>query len=423
MKLQLSLRASDLKNAAGIGRGTSDPFAVVTHMDTTSTVLGKTETIKNTLDPDWAKVFVFDYELGTPMHVAVSLYDEVRKGENISMGSVLFDVGSLLGAYGNTKGKTIKRGGVVFARVGKFEENGTMRLKLKGIKLKNTEGFLRKSDPFFELKTREDSDGVGTSWDSVFRSKTVKDNLSPIWSDAVVSLGTLCHGNMDRPIKICVYDYESSGEHVLMGELETTVNNLVIAKEQEEDGALSLRKKGSESGKIVVLKADIYGVENLSDDMAAASVSDDGVRSSIKAKTPTFIEYISGGCELNLCVAIDFTGSNGDPRIPGTLHFRHADGSKNDYEKAISAIGSILEKYDSNQKFPVYGFGAKFSGVVRHCFQCGPIQEVDGVGGVLSAYQEVFRSGLIMSGPTVFTEVILTSAKKAADAQVRMESS
>jgi Ca2+-dependent lipid-binding protein len=186
-----------------------------------------------------------------------------------------------------------------------------MRLKLKGIKLKNTEGFLRKSDPFFELKTREDSDGVGTSWDSVFRSKTVKDNLSPIWSDAVVSLGTLCHGNMDRPIKICVYDYESSGEHVLMGELETTVNNLVIAKEQEEDGALSLRKKGSESGKIVVLKADIYGVENLSDDMAAASVSDDGVRSSIKAKTPTFIEYISGGCELNLCVAIDFTGSNG----------------------------------------------------------------------------------------------------------------
>jgi hypothetical protein len=68
--------------------------------------------IKNTLDPDWAKAFVFDYELGTPMRVAVSLYDEVRKGENISMGSVLFDIGSLLGAYGNTKGKKIKRGGV-----------------------------------------------------------------------------------------------------------------------------------------------------------------------------------------------------------------------------------------------------------------------------------------------------------------------
>jgi hypothetical protein len=108
----------------------------------------------------------------------------------------------------------------------------------------------------------------------------------------------------------------------------------------------------------------------------------------------------------------------GDPRKPGTLHHFNSDGSKNDYEKAVSAIGSILAKYDSDKKFPVWGFGAKYGGIVRHCFQCGPASEVDGVEGILSAYRGVFATGLIMSGPTVFTEVIQTAAAHAISLEV-----
>jgi uncharacterized protein YegL len=115
---------------------------------------------------------------------------------------------------------------------------------------------------------------------------------------------------------------------------------------------------------------------------------------------------------LNVVVAIDFTGSNGDPRVPGALHYIDPN-SMNDYEKAINAIVSILAKYDSDQQFPVVGFGAKYGGVVRHCFQCGPTEQVHGVAGVLQAYESVFKSGLIMSGPTVFTEVIEMAAARA----------
>ena len=47
MKLELSLHASKLKNVAGAFKGTSDPYAVVTHIATTPgtapKVLGKTE--------------------------------------------------------------------------------------------------------------------------------------------------------------------------------------------------------------------------------------------------------------------------------------------------------------------------------------------------------------------------------------------
>jgi hypothetical protein len=65
----------------------------------------------------------------------------------------------------------------------------------------------------------------------------------------------------------------------------------------------------------------------------------------------------------------------------------------------------------------VFGFGAKYGGVVRHCFQCGSAAEVKGVAGVLEAYRQVFSSGLVMSGPTVFTEVIETAAARAVSSQ------
>ena len=47
MKVELSIHASKLKNVAGAFKGTSDPFAVVTHVATMSgtkpEVIGKTE--------------------------------------------------------------------------------------------------------------------------------------------------------------------------------------------------------------------------------------------------------------------------------------------------------------------------------------------------------------------------------------------
>jgi Ca2+-dependent lipid-binding protein len=115
MKLELSLHASNLKNVAGAFKGTSDPFSVVTKIatqkGTKAEVLGKTEIIKNSLNPQWVKVFVFDYELGKTTKVAVTVFDEVQKKDNKPMGSAVFDIGELLGARGNTKARRIKGGG------------------------------------------------------------------------------------------------------------------------------------------------------------------------------------------------------------------------------------------------------------------------------------------------------------------------
>jgi len=114
---------------------------------------------------------------------------------------------------------------------------------------------------------------------------------------------------------------------------------------------------------------------------------------------------------------IDFTGSNGDPRIPGTLHYIHQNNDQlNDYEKCLTSVGSIIAKYDSNQHFPVYGFGAKFQGQINHCFQVGPTAQLAGLSSVVQEYRRVFQSGLTMSGPTVFAEVIDMAAARARSA-------
>jgi Ca2+-dependent lipid-binding protein len=115
MKVELSLHASKLKNFAGAFKGTSDPFAVVTVIatqpGTRPEVLGKTEVIKNDLSPNWVKVFIVDYELGSTTKVAVTVFDEMKKSDNVAMGAATFDIGEILGARGNTKGKKLKAGG------------------------------------------------------------------------------------------------------------------------------------------------------------------------------------------------------------------------------------------------------------------------------------------------------------------------
>ena len=302
-----------------------------------------------------------------------------------------------------------------------------MRLQLKGTNLKNVEGMFSKSDPFFEI-LRQVNQAGGLTWDNVYRSESVKNNLNPAWESAVVDLSVVCGGDLDLPLQIQVYDFESSGKHKGMGSCEMSVKGLQQAA--ASGTPVKLMQKGKDVGTLSVVKAEVSGVvaaattAAVTQQFAATSISTTSKDSTgvvpptasfntfSSSGSPNFVDYVSGGCELNVVVAIDFTGSNGDPRVPGALHYIDPN-SMNDYEMAINAIVSILAKYDSDQKFPVVGFGAKYGGVVRHCFQCGPTDEVHGVAGVLQAYEAVFKSGLIMSGPTIFTEVIEMAAARA----------
>jgi len=458
-KLMLSLKAKDLSNVAGVFKGISDPYATVTIFSYRShnpVLLGKTEVVKNSLNPDWVKTFPLDYVLGSSMNVVINLFDEVRKSKNISMGSASFDVSKLLGAPGNTLAVKMKKGGKVIVRVSTPKGSGTLSLQLSGSKLKNVEsGMFGKSDPFFQLM-RKDMGAKGFEWNTVYRSNYVKDNLNPDWKADTIPLSSLCGGDLDAPLLLTVFDNERDGNHTHMGQVETTVNS--ILNSVGKTGFYLMNKKGKNVGNLVVRVAEVSGIESrnqssLESGMANIHVAPSApqmpmpgppmVASSnpmphnpmgtsyspamhapfgvLPPSLPSFADYISGGCEMQLCVAIDFTGSNGDPRKPGTLHYLNPN-AKNDYEKAISAIGGVLADFDTDKKFPVWGFGAKYSGNVYHLFQCGPTAEVNGVAGILEAYHQTFKSGLVMSSPTVVTQVIDTAASFARKGQQEAQS-
>lgn len=91
--------------------------------------------------------------------------------------------------------------------------------------------------------------------------------------------------------------------------------------------------------------------------------------------TPTFVDYIGSNWAISLMAAIDYTESNGLYQDPKSLHHVTVDaalGKANQYEIAIDAICPLVERYDQDKQFPVYGFGGipKFLGqaAVNHCF-------------------------------------------------------
>jgi len=437
MKVQLYIRAHNLKNVAGAFKGTSDPFAVVTVLGNNRSakpeVLGKTEVMKNTLNPDWTTTFEVDYELGEPKNILVKVFDEVRKGDNKPMGSAQFCVGSVLGAKGNTKAKKLAGGnGTLFVRAQKAKDYGSLKLKMSGVKIANTDGFFGKSDPYYQI-TKKVEGLRGSEYDVVHRSEVIKNNLNPNWKSEMIDLRTLCDGDLDMILKLDVYDYESDGKNELIGGIETSINGLINAKGR--GGFDITSKKGKQKGTLKIHQAEVVGGDDAYARattatatapapsappigmMANMNIAPNSSASRPTAPKPSFTDFMSGGCEMSLCVAIDFTGSNGDPRKPGTLHYMGDEHTMNDYEKAISSIGSILANYDHDKKYPVYGFGAKYNGVVQHCFQCGTNSEVDGIDGIIGAYKQTFKSGLVMSGPTVFTEVLQTAAAFAVSGQ------
>jgi hypothetical protein len=109
MKLQLSIFAQDLKAEGGC-----NPFAVVAQVhpesDKQPTVIGKTETLRSTTDPDFTKIFILNnFQLGKPMHIIVTIHDETS---NESLGSAMYDVGAILGTKGGILGKEVKSGGL-----------------------------------------------------------------------------------------------------------------------------------------------------------------------------------------------------------------------------------------------------------------------------------------------------------------------
>jgi len=207
----------------------------------------------------------------------------------------------------------------------------------------------------------------------VYQSESIKDPHGNYkWKSVKIGTATLYRDDQNKPMQLEFYEYARNGNHKLLFKQDFKFAEVLDGKKWEIP-----------IGTICMKNVDIL-------------------------KRASFMDYLFGGCQISLAIAIDFTGSNGDPHLRNSLHF--IDPQLNQYMQAIKSIGAIVQDYDSDKNIPVFGFGATIPGIskVSHCFALnGNIfsPEVHKVDGVLAAYERNLTK-LDFSGPTNFAEII-----------------
>ena len=479
-------------------------------------VWGKTEILQS-LNPQWTKPIFLEYTEGSPLYFYVHVFeannneqqqqqqqqqeeestnttlaDGMLSGSGASnrslldfeasLGSAAMEVCDILSTEHCTRAKRLRKGGCIFCRieVAKISLDHMCHLQFavalhkKSARSKNTEAYV-------ELSKATSSKSSSSTWLIVHRSEVVAvigTTATLTWDVLDLDLGTLCNGDLDKPIRIAVQRKgRGSPSALLVGVTETTLRHLLRMTDSRNVSDMDLptdmlrpnelflqqglHQQRQHVGKLSVLQASLdrpapeeelnttRTVEQQPHDnppysssthqqMQATRVVDLG---QIQPPPPTtapvpethpkyganapplppsksFQDYIREGCVLDLCVAIDYTSSNGAPSQSHSLHYQSS--AYNDYEEAILAICTAIDPY-SSKEHSVWGFGAKFQdNVVRHLFQCGPTSKVIGTQGVLDAYRSVLQSEFVMSGPTILHPVIQAAARQAREHHTRM---
>ncbi|KAJ0059820.1 hypothetical protein NL108_013136 [Boleophthalmus pectinirostris] len=391
-KVELTISCENLMDMDIFSK--SDPLCAL-YLNTTDSnwyEYGRTEMILNCLNPKFSKKFVLDYYFEMVQRLKFCVYDidndTYDLGDDDFLGELELTLGQIVSSKQITRPLllqdrrpaghgtiTICAEEITDTRIANFEVSARSLDKK----------YLWWSDPFLEFfKATE------LGWQLAHRTEVVKNNLNPIWRPFRVSLRALCGGDVEKTIKVDCYDHHISGSHSLIGSFKTTLAELQVAThtspvEFECVNPKKQRKKDyKNSGVICVRRCQVE-------------------------REFTFLDFIMGGCQFNFTIAIDFTGSNGDPRTPQSLHYINPEGY-NEYLAAIWAVGTVIQDYDSTKMFPVFGFGAQVppSWQVSHEF---PINFdasnpfCAGIEGVVTAYQQCLPQ-IKLWGPTNFSPII-----------------
>ncbi|KAH7973811.1 hypothetical protein HPB49_005322 [Dermacentor silvarum] len=383
VKVEISVSCRQLKLKDVFSK--SDPMCVL-FMRTCDTdqwwEVGRTEMIRDCLDPDFVTKFLVDYYFEERQQLMFKVYDVDSKSINLQSHDFLGQVNCTLGelvAYQGTQVKLQLSGlpgncGTILLTVEEVLDCKRMvDMQWQGKKLDKKDWF-GKSDPFLEFyRVSEDN-----SYTAVFRTEVVKRKLNPTWRPFTIQMQQLSGGDQDRTIRVACYDWDLGGGHDLIGEFHTNVRTLSEGPGPANDYE--------------------YKVQFLS--------------------VQFFHNLPFGDCRLQMhfTVAVDFTASNGDPRDPASLHF--LDPMRpNAYAMAIRAVGEVIQDYDSDKMFPALGFGARLppDGRVSHEFFLNGSSTdpyCAGIQGVLEAYQRTLQS-VQLYGPTNFAPVVNHVAKFA----------
>uniref|UniRef100_A0A8D0AIJ8 Copine I n=1 Tax=Sander lucioperca TaxID=283035 RepID=A0A8D0AIJ8_SANLU len=361
-KVELSISCSDLLDK-DVG-SKSDPLCVLLQSSggDSWTELGRTERLKNTSSPSFSQRLRLDYHFETVQNLKLGVYDIDNSssdlGDDDFLGGVELTLGQIVSSKTLTRPLQLKKGKP--AGKGSITITAEEIKDNRAIELEFHAQNLDKKDTFGKSDPFLEffKQGDDGKWQLVHRTEVVKNNLNPSWKKFSVPLQTFCCSDLDRPLKVpAVRSYLCSYKPIQSSTLLTQY---------------------------------------------------------------TFLDYVMGGSQINFTVGIDFTGSNGDPRSPNSLHYMSQDGT-NQYLSALWSVGQVVQDYDTDKLFPAFGFGAKLPPdyqAAHHEFALNfnPTNPYcKGIQGIVEAYRMVLPQ-LRLSGPTNFSPIINHVASIATQA-------
>ena len=372
-KIELFLSGRNLKKKDLLGKCSPLLVLLLQHSGENFFEVGRTSAKADTQNPNWKETITLDYYFERRQNLILRVYDN-EVSDSSCIGEVSSSLGDLV-AQGTCILK-LDRGGQVVVRVDEYENSrNAYMITLHGTKL-DKKDFFGKSDPYLIIYKSL----PGDHWVEVHRTEVIKKTLDPKWRSFETNEHELCNCDREKPIKIECYDWNRLGKHSLIGTVQVTIEQMLTIENRFE----LISKKGKLAGKILVKNVEMK-------------------------KVYTFVDYIRGGLQLRFTVAIDFTGSNLDIRNKKSLHYL-SKRRLNPYQNAIKEVGNVIETYNNQKNFNVFGFGGIPDGQekVSHCFPLnGDLRNpaVVGVDGVLEVYAKALMTTRL-SGPTYFNNVI-----------------
>uniref|UniRef100_A0A4W3HYJ8 Copine-3 n=1 Tax=Callorhinchus milii TaxID=7868 RepID=A0A4W3HYJ8_CALMI len=347
--------------------------------------IDRTERVENCLSPKFSKKFLVDYYFEQVQKLKLAIYDIDNKTIDLNDDDFLGEFECTLGQIVSSKklmrplllknGKPAGKGTItIFAE--EVKDNRMINFEVEARKLDNKD-FFGKSDPYLEFYKQTD-DG---KWQMAHRTEVIKNNLNPTWRPFKIPLHSLCNADLQKPVKVLGIILTYLGKNGFDTDnalLSQTEFECVNVKKKEK------KKNYKNSGTLRVKLCQIV-------------------------KEYTFLDFIMGGCQLNFTVGVDFTGSNGDPRSPDSLHHISPNGL-NEYLMAIWSVGMVVQDYDSDKLFPAFGFGAQIppNWQVSHEFPLNFSADnpfCSGVQGIVDAYRNCLPQ-VKLYGPTNFSPII-----------------
>jgi len=363
--------------------------------------LGRTEVVRGNRDPSFTTTFRLEYKFQEEQHYIVRVYNEDLKystdlKEHDFVGGCCFTLGELMGAGGCSVARPLQHGKSFLILIGQEivetrevlefrfsgQDLGLLERKKNKVQLAkdvakdvidtmqkvNITNALEKFNLYFRFEKLNPED---QTWKTVWKSEVVKDNQNPTWGSARLPLQLLCDDDPNTQVKMTIWDWNRFQPDNIVGFVETTVNDMVqqslrgipVYNVMLEKKRILRGTKLKKAGIIKVLKANILQI-------------------------PSMLQFISGGCRMDLMFAIDCTKTNGDWREEESQHF-HSSTWLNDYQAAIHKIATIYGAFDGEKDYAMWGYGAKINGQqVQQPFLMG--EKLKNADALIEAYDRNF---------------------------------